>query len=45
MADHMPADGKLFVGASESLLKITDRFELTEIGNAFVYRPAVAVPS
>lgn len=27
----------LFVGASESLLKVTDDFELEEIGNAFVY--------
>ena len=29
--------GFLFVGAAESLLKATDRFELEEIGNAFVY--------
>lgn len=27
----------LFVGAAESLLKVTDDFELEEIGNAFVY--------
>lgn len=37
MADNMPEDGKLFVGASESLLKLTTRFELQQIDNAFVY--------
>ncbi len=36
-ADRMPARGHLFVGSSESLLKLTSRFELHEIGNAFVY--------
>ena len=29
--------GFLFVGAAESLLKVTDYFELEEMGNAFVY--------
>jgi chemotaxis protein methyltransferase CheR len=33
----MPARAYLFVGASESLLKITTDFDLQEIGNAFVY--------
>jgi chemotaxis protein methyltransferase CheR len=33
----MPVGGHLFVGASESLLKLTTDFELTEIGRAFVY--------
>lgn len=33
----MPAPGYLCVGASESLLKVTMRFELDEIGGAFVY--------
>ncbi len=34
LLDH----GYLFLGASESLLKITDRFELVEVGGAFGYR-------
>lgn len=37
-ARHMPADGLVFVGASESLLKITTDFDLQEIGGAFVYK-------
>jgi chemotaxis protein methyltransferase CheR len=37
-AERMPAGGHLFVGASESLLKLTTDFELNEIENAFVYR-------
>ena len=36
-ADAMPTPGYLCVGASESLLSVTDRFELEEIGGAFVY--------
>jgi chemotaxis protein methyltransferase CheR len=36
-ADAMPTPAYLFVGASESLLRITDRFSLEEIGGAFVY--------
>lgn len=36
-AEAMPDDGRLFVGASESLLKLTDDFELREIEDAFVY--------
>lgn len=40
-ADTMPAPGYLCVAASESLLRITDRFELEEIGGAFMYvKPA-----
>lgn len=35
--DAMPNQGHLFVGASESLLKLTDDFELREIEDAFVY--------
>ncbi len=31
------APGYLFVGASESLLRVTTDFELQEIGGAFVY--------
>jgi len=34
---RVPSQGHLFVGASESLLRLTDQFELQEIGGAFVY--------
>ena len=37
LADRMPEPGFLFVGASESLLRITDRFVLQELDGAFVY--------
>ena len=36
-ARAMPSPAYLCVGASESLLKVTTRFELEEIGGAFVY--------
>lgn len=36
-ARAMPTPGYLCVGAAESLLRITDRFELEQIGDAFVY--------
>jgi len=36
-AKRMIVPAYLFVGAAESLLKVTDDFELEEIGNAFVY--------
>lgn len=36
-ASRMPPGGYLFVGASESLLRLTADFELKEIGDAFVY--------
>jgi chemotaxis protein methyltransferase CheR len=36
-ADRMPSPGYLFVGASESLLRVTDRFMLHELDGAFVY--------
>jgi len=36
-AERMPPEGHLFVGVSESLLKLTSDFELQEIGGAFVY--------
>lgn len=44
-AQWMPDHGHLFVGASESLLKVTPDYELREIGDAFVYirRPRAAV--
>ena len=37
LAKGMPSGGHLFVGVSESLLKLTDQFDLTEIQDAFVY--------
>ena len=36
-AAGMPAGGHLFVGASESLIKLTTQFEITEIKEAFAY--------
>jgi len=36
-ASRMPRKGHLFVGASESLLKLTADFELRELGEAFAY--------
>lgn len=36
-ARRLPAGGSLFIGASESLLKLTTQFELEERGRAFVY--------
>jgi chemotaxis protein methyltransferase CheR len=35
--ERMTSPGHLFIGVSESLLRITDMFELREIGGAFVY--------
>lgn len=37
-AQHLPDNAHLFVGSSESLLKLTDDFELREIDDAFVYQ-------
>lgn len=37
LSERMPSPGYLFVGASESLLRVTTNFELQEIGGAFVY--------
>jgi chemotaxis protein methyltransferase CheR len=37
LADAMPTPGYLFLGASESLLRITDRFSLEQIDRAFMY--------
>lgn len=36
-ASRMPSRGHLFVGASESLLRLTADFELKEMGDTFVY--------
>lgn len=37
MAAKMPSGGHLFVGAAESLLRMTADFELKEVGKAFAY--------
>jgi chemotaxis protein methyltransferase CheR len=37
LADQMPTPGYLCVAAAESLLRLTNRFELEEIGGAFIY--------
>lgn len=37
---QLTGDGYLFIGASESLLKLTDRFELQDVRGAFAYMPA-----
>ena len=36
-SERMPTPGYLFVGASESLLRLTTDFQFQEIGGAFVY--------
>jgi len=36
-ARHMPAEGYLFVGTAESLLRLTTEFVLKDIDNAFIY--------
>lgn len=36
-AERMTGPGHVFLGSSESLLKLTDEFELQELGDAFVY--------
>ena len=37
LADSMPVPSYLFIGASESLLSVTDRFMLDDLEEAFVY--------
>ena len=37
LAAHMPEPSYLCVGAAESLLRLTSRFELQEIGGSFLY--------
>ena len=43
-AARMPRPAYLAVGASESLLRISNLFELQEIGGAFIYTRPAAVP-
>jgi chemotaxis protein methyltransferase CheR len=42
--DVLRPDGYLFLGYSESLFKVYDRFRMVEVDGTFVYRPASAVP-
>jgi chemotaxis protein methyltransferase CheR len=45
LAQWLPPNGYLFLGYSESLWQVTDRFALTRIGAAFVYRNGPRRPS
>ncbi len=38
LADWLPPDGWLFLGYSESLWQVTERFQLIRVGDAFVYQ-------
>jgi chemotaxis protein methyltransferase CheR len=40
-AEGLAEDGRLFLGASESLTRLETPFELTELGGAFVYVKAM----
>ena len=40
LASHLTSSGILFLGYSESLWQVTERFQLVRLGDAFVYRPA-----
>lgn len=42
-ASRMPENGHLFIGASESLMKVSPDFELSEIKQAFVYQRRAAL--
>lgn len=42
LAARVPASAYLFLGYSESLWQVTDRFQLTRLGDAFAYRPGRA---
>lgn len=39
----MPPSGHLFLGFSETLWQVTDRFKVVRLGDAFVYQPAVPI--
>jgi chemotaxis protein methyltransferase CheR len=41
----LPTAGYLFLGYSESLWQVTDRFQLVRLGDAFAYRPATQRPA
>lgn len=41
LATYLPASAHLFLGYSESLWQVTDRFHLVRLGDAFAYRPSL----
>jgi chemotaxis protein methyltransferase CheR len=41
LARYMPRGGVLFLGASESLLRLSTEFSMIEIGSAFAYTPGL----
>jgi len=47
LAARMPRDGWLFLGASESLMRLATDFTMDEVGSAFAYvrKPAPSVPA
>jgi chemotaxis protein methyltransferase CheR len=45
LSQWLPPNGYLFLGYSESLWQVTDRFALMRIGEAFVYRNGPRLPS
>jgi chemotaxis protein methyltransferase CheR len=44
-AERMPDGAHLFVGVSESLLRLTSKFDLEELGKAFVYIKKPGAPA
>ena len=42
VARRLPEHGHLFLGYSESMWQVSDRFQLVRLGDAFAYRPASA---
>lgn len=45
VADWLPPDGWLFLGYSESLWQVSERFQLVRLGDAFVYQRRAASTS
>jgi chemotaxis protein methyltransferase CheR len=43
LAAHLTSSGLLFLGYSESLWQVSDRFHMVRLGEAFVYRPGPKV--
>jgi chemotaxis protein methyltransferase CheR len=45
LAARLPASGHLFLGYSESLWQVSDRFHMLRLGDAFAYQSGPAAPS
>ena len=45
VAERLPVNGHLFLGYSESLWQVSDRFQLMRLGEAFAYQLAGAAPA